>query len=293
MPWKKDLAKLKQDLGKEETPPGKATPPPKAKTLHPVSRSIEEEDNIFLNAMGLRPRSGDQAPAATALAGKAEPAMHPEPVRPGAPLQAAPIQAAPMQAAPMQAAPMQAAPIQAAPAPVSVKAEFTSAMSDLKGLKPLKPAMGQEQPAAPARTAQAAPAEPVPAQTPARTEPAPEPLPSPTAAPIAPGPAAPSQVQIHLAAGMAIVVDGSLDLKGHARSDAEERLKERLLDGYALGWRTLHVLVGPSEELRQMVLDLLKSPAGRCVARYAQAPVPMGGPQGWVLYFRGPGTPEN
>jgi DNA-nicking Smr family endonuclease len=106
-------------------------------------------------------------------------------------------------------------------------------------------------------------------------------------------PTAPPQVQIQLAAGMAIVVDGSLDLKGHARSDAEERLKERILDGYALGWRTLHVVVGSSAELRQMVLDLLMSPAGRCVARYAQAPVPMGGAQAWILYFRGPGTPEN
>jgi len=277
MPWKKDLAKLKQDLGKEETPPGKATPPPKAKTPHPVSSSIEEEDNIFLSAMGLRPRSVDQAPAtpaATAVAGKAEPARHSEPVRPGA----------------LPATPVPAAPVPAAPAPGSVKAEFTSAMSDLKGLKPLKPAIGQEQPAAPPRPAQAIPAEPAPVPEP---PPAPEPLPAPAAAPSAQEPSAPSQVQIHLAAGMAIVVDGSLDLKGHARSDAEERLKERLLDGYALGWRTLHVLVGPSEELRQMVLDLLISPAGLCVARYAQAPVPMGGPQGWILYFRGPGTPEN
>jgi len=120
------------------------------------------------------------------------------------------------------------------------------------------------------------------------------PAPAPPApAPSVPDPAVLPQVQIHLAAGMAIVVDGSLDLKGHARSDAEERLKERILDGYALGWRTLHVVVGTSADLRQMVLDLLMSPAGRCVARYAQAPVPMGGAQAWILYFRGPGTPEN
>jgi hypothetical protein len=92
---------------------------------------------------------------------------------------------------------------------------------------------------------------------------------------------------------MAVVVDGSLDLRGHARSDAEERLKERILDGYTLGWRTLHVRVGPSPDLRQMVLDLLMSPAGHCVARYAQAPVPMGGAQAWILYFRGPIAPEN
>ena len=46
-------------------------------------------------------------------------------------------------------------------------------------------------------------------------------------------------------------------------------------------------------ELRQMVLDLLSSPAGRCVARYAQAPVPMGGAQAWILYFRSQSSSEN
>jgi DNA-nicking Smr family endonuclease len=164
------------------------------------------------------------------------------------------------------------------------RAEFSTAMGDLKGLKPLNPATVQAPPAPPAPALEAAPM------------PAPAP-PPPQAAPAAeakePGPAAPPQVQINLAAGMAIVVDGSLDLKGHALRDAEERLKERILDGYALGWRTLHVQVGASPELRQMVLDLLMSPAGRCVARYAQAPVPMGGAQAWILYFRGPGAAEN
>jgi DNA-nicking Smr family endonuclease len=129
--------------------------------------------------------------------------------------------------------------------------------------------------------------------------PTPAPAPDPAGAPEAalpepvPGPAAPPQALIQLAAGMAVVVDGSLDLKGHGRGDAEERLKERLLDGFALGWRTLHVVVGTSPELRQMVLDLLASPAGRCVARYAQAPVPMGGPQAWILYFRSQTSSEN
>jgi hypothetical protein len=85
---------------------------------------------------------------------------------------------------------------------------------------------------------------------------------------------------------MAIEVDGHLDLKGHERVDAQERLKERLLDGYALGWRTLHVHLGPSQDLRDMLLDLLASPEGRCLSRYAQAPIPMGGAQAWILYFR-------
>ena len=251
MAWKKDLAKLKQDLGKEEGLPGKVTPPPKAKPAHPVSQSIEEEDNIFLNAMGLRPKPAERA-AAVVL--KDEPPL----------------------------------PIQPKPAATASKVEFSSAMGDLKGLKPLPPAIPQDRPAP-------APAAPAPVEA-AQAAPAPPPLPEPPAPEPAPAPAAPTappQVQINLAAGMAIVVDGSLDLKGHARSDAEERLKERLLDGYALGWRTLHVVVGSSQDLRQMVLDLLMSPAGRCVSRYAQAPVPMGGAQAWILYFRGPGAYEN
>jgi DNA-nicking Smr family endonuclease len=250
MAWKKDLAKLKQDLGKEEgLPPGKAAPPPKARPVHPVSQSIEEEDNIFLSAMGLRPKPG--APDAAMLLRDEPPAV-----------------------------------IQPKPAPQASKVEFSTAMGDLKGLKPLGQSGVQEQPAAP----------PAPVAPPEPPMPAPPPPPEPVeAAPpeLKEAPTAPPQVQIQLAAGMAIVVDGSLDLKGHARSDAEERLKERILDGYALGWRTLHVVVGTSADLRQMVLDLLMSPAGRCVARYAQAPVPMGGAQAWILYFRGPGTPEN
>ena len=269
MPWKKDLAKLKQELGKEEPPSGKAVPPPKAKPVHPVSSSIEEEDNIFLSAMGLRPRGGPR-PSAPAVDSAPPPAMKPVP-----------------------------------PPPTS-KVEFSEAMGDLKGLKPILPAGVQGVAAAPrpelVTTVPPVTVPPVPVPVP----PAPEPQALAALAPPAkvPAPEAPGshlddesniqqQVQIHLAAGMAIVVDGSLDLKGHARSDAEERLKERILDGYALGWRTLHVVVGPSDDLRQMVLDLLLSPAGRCVVRYAQAPVPMGGPQAWILYFRSQGAAEN
>ena len=264
MPWKKDLAKLKQELGKEEPPSGKAVPPPKAKPVHPVSSSIEEEDNIFLSAMGLRPRGGPR-PSAPAVDSAPPPAMKPVP-----------------------------------PPPTS-KVEFSAAMGDLKGLKPILPAGVQGAAAAP-RPELVTTVPPVPAPVP----PAPEPQalaslapPAKVPTPEAPGSRhddesnIPQQLQIHLAAGMAIVVDGSLDLKGHARSDAEERLKERILDGYALGWRTLHVVVGPSDELRQMVLDLLRSPAGGCVVRFAQAPVPMGGPQAWILYFRSQGSVEN
>jgi DNA-nicking Smr family endonuclease len=262
MPWKKDLAKLKQELGKEEPPSGKALPPPKAKPVHPVSSSIEEEDNIFLSAMGLRPRN---AP------------------RPSAP----PVDSAPPPA------------MKPVPPPPTSRVEFSAAMGDLKGLKPILPAGVQGAAAPKPEVVTPAPSVTAP-PVPAPPAPEPEAL-APLAMPLATeaSGSAPQneltiqQVQIHLAAGMAIVVDGSLDLKGHARSDAEERLKERILDGYALGWRTLHVVVGPSDELRQMVLDLLRSPAGGCVVRFAQAPVPMGGPQAWILYFRSQGSVEN
>lgn len=248
MPWKKDLAKLKQDLGKEEGIPAKVTPPPKAAVKHPVSRSIEEEDAIFLNAMGLR----------------SQPSVKDVPVQP-AKTAAPQVQPAP-----------EPAPVQVpVPAP---KAEFTEAMDDLKGMKPLRRTLPPEKPAP-------VPPPPAPAVEVPREPPAPVPEVAVEVAPRAPEP--PGATQIHLAAGMAIEVDGRLDLKGHARSDAEERLKERLLDGYALGWRTLHVTVGAAEDLRQMVLDLLQTPQGSCVARYAQAPVPMGGAQAWILYFKG------
>ncbi len=95
----------------------------------------------------------------------------------------------------------------------------------------------------------------------------------------------PGPLLIQLAAGMAIEVDGALDLKGHSVSDAKERLRERIADGLAVGWRTLHVVLGPSEALKQGFLAFLASPAAASVQRYAQAPVPMGGPQAWILYL--------
>jgi len=84
---------------------------------------------------------------------------------------------------------------------------------------------------------------------------------------------------------MAIEVDGVLDLRGHSRSDAMERLKDRLGDGAVLGWRTLQVLLGTAPELHEALLDLLNSGEIPLVSRYAQAPVPMGGNQAWLLYF--------
>jgi hypothetical protein len=93
----------------------------------------------------------------------------------------------------------------------------------------------------------------------------------------------PSRFQ--LAAGMAIEVDGSLDLRGHSMVDALERLKDRLGDGQVLGWRSLLVNLGPEPALHEGLLAFLASGQARMVARYAQAPVPMGGTQAWLLYF--------
>ena len=90
---------------------------------------------------------------------------------------------------------------------------------------------------------------------------------------------------IQLAAGMVIEVDGVLDLRNHTVEDARERLKERVLDGVFLGWRTLHIILGNSESLNQAFIDYINSPQSNPLVRYAQAPVPMGGTKAWVLYY--------
>lgn len=91
--------------------------------------------------------------------------------------------------------------------------------------------------------------------------------------------------QINLAAGMAIDVDGALDLRGHSRHDALERLRERVQDGVFLGWRTLHVTLGADEDLRNCLLDYLVCDEAMVLCRYAQAPIPMGGANAWILYY--------
>lgn len=90
---------------------------------------------------------------------------------------------------------------------------------------------------------------------------------------------------IHLAAGMAVDVDGTLDLRGHSHVDALERLRERIQDGLFLGWRTFHVTLGSSDELRTAFLNYIQSEEASVLTRYAQAPIPMGGAQAWILYY--------
>ena len=172
----------------------------------------------------------------------------------------------------------------AAPPPAPAPADFEEAMTALKGLKPVptpKVLAAKTPPAPPASEPAVAP-EPEPAPAPVEPPPAPRQEPE-----TPPEPAAPRWTPplIQLAAGMAIDVDAALDLRGHSGTDALERLKERLLDGHLLGWRTLHVHLGPSEALRNVFLEFLASQEAALVARYAQAPIPMGGAQAWILYL--------
>lgn len=163
---------------------------------------------------------------------------------------------------------------------VDASGDFLDAMSGMKGMKPISSDAG---PTGPSMAPEASPGAGLP-----QAAPLPPPAPTEEASP-APGEALPrmAPVLIHLAAGMAIEVDGVLDLRGHTFGDARERLKERIQDGLFLGWRTLHVILGPSEPLRQGFLAFLAGTHAAPIARYAQAPVPMGGAHAWILYYRG------
>lgn len=170
-------------------------------------------------------------------------------------------------------------------APTEAKAPetFLDAVKDLKGLKPMVKGLPERStaPAKPA-VAQAPPPVvlPIPPVGPV------DPIPKPAELEAQAAPLQPSRFQ--LAAGMAIEVDGSLDLRGHSLADALERLKDRLGDGQVLGWRSLQVTLGTDPALHEGLMDLLSSGQVPMVARYAQAPVPMGGTQAWLLYFAPP-----
>lgn len=245
MAWKQDLAKLKQQFG-PETPAvaRKAVPPPNPKPTGPAA--LDDEDAVFLSAMGLRP---------TPL----------RPVRPATAVE------------PTPSSPVAVPP----PAPET----FQDAVRDLKGLKPLsKDRPGQS--SLPAAAAPSPPtAAPEAAQAPLQAQ-----IPE-TRLPETPAPVSESQtrafvpLRFQLAAGMAIEVDGALDLRGHSLLDATERLKDRLGDGVVLGWRSIQVTLGPEPALHEGLLALLTSGQTPMIARYAQAPVPMGGTQAWLLYF--------
>ena len=232
MVWKQDLAKLKHAFREVGGPPP-PVPKPKPKPLE--TKSLTDEDAMFLAAMG--------APAL--------------PARPPAAAAAAPPAAVP-----------------AAP-PVS----FEEGLADLKGLKPIS--------RNPVVLSSDAPSAPTPAPVVAAVIPPmalPEMLEAPAAAPATVG--GKGAVRIQLAAGMAVEVDATLDLRGHSVPDALGRLGDRLEDGALLGWRTLHLVLGEDPALHAALLGALNGDgaAGR-IGRYAQAPLPMGGAQAWVLYY--------
>jgi hypothetical protein len=242
MAWKQDLAKLKQQL--EPEPVGVPKPPPKpvAKPTGPIV--LDDEDAVFLSAMGLKP----SAP------------------RPAKPLPSEPTTTA--------------VPVVPEPPPPET---FQDAIKDLKGLKPLSKGLS-DRPAPPPPSVPAIKALEIvatPPPQPVAETPKPEPAvahPLLVTPPMAP-------VRFQLAAGMALDVDGVLDLRGHSAMDAMERLKDRLGDGMVLGWRSLQVTLGPDPTLHEGLMALLASGEAPMVARYAQAPVPMGGTQAWLLYF--------
>lgn len=246
MVWKQDLAKLKQQI-KESGEPSPKAQPPKPIPKPVAAGNIEEEDALFLNAMGNRP--------ATITKGKLPLASGSEPETPN--------------------------PLAALPSEPTV--DFLAAMGGMKGLKTLEPVA----PSAPESTRtlvpnlELAPLSEVEA-------PAPENTPADGAGEEA-EPAWTGPTLIHLAAGMAVEVEGSLDLRGHTTLDAMERFRERLQDGVFLGWRTLHVTLGAAEELQAAFHDFLRGGEARPISRYAQAPIPMGGREAWILYYVSPG----
>lgn len=249
MVWKQDLAKLKRGIqdGTAASGPAKTRRPEPLPAQEP--RPMENEDALFLAAMGHKPASGPTSIDTTIQSPVVEPSVL-EPTS---------------------------------------QVDFETSMSSLKGLK-----RASSKIPGPARASKVAPpiSKPLPVVA-DQTITTKEALPVPTE-PAAPAvlPQEPVIVKpnlIHLAAGMAIEVDGSLDLRGHNTKDLVARLMERILDGACLGWRTLHVILGPSEELREAFLSCLQGQGSRRIARYAQAPIPMGGSQAWILYYGSPG----
>lgn len=236
MVWKQDLAKLKQQL-KAEPDPGPPAKPPKAAPPK-EARPIQDEDALFLSAMGVKSPRPKPGPAAVPAA----PAPPPEP---------------------------------------PAEEGFSSAMAGLKGLKPMTKGLKAEPPAPPLQVA--APSVPLPVAPVSEALPEPPMAPSESPRPTVGVPMGPRL--IHLAAGMAVEVDGALDLRGHSEADARDRLKERMHDAQAMGWRTMLVTLGEDARLREALLEVLRTSPQAASLRYAQAPIPMGGGNAWILYF--------
>ena len=172
-----------------------------------------------------------------------------------------------------------APPVQVAPPPV-VDVSFDAEISDLKGLKPLARNPVLATPITPAKTEAApAPIAPLPEAPIAQVEQSGE-----LTVTVDPDPSR-GPIRIQLAAGMAVEVDAVLDLRNHSVPDARGRLRDRLEDGAHMGWRTLHVVLGEDAALHEALLALFAGGGALKISRYAQAPIPMGGAQAWILYY--------
>ena len=272
MVWKQDLAHLKQQLKSDQEPP---VPPPKPIPPPLPSQSLEDADLLFLRAMG-----GVAVPPAP-------PTSHPMP-----------------ETEPDSSPAAVFSPISNTVSRVlnteESSSDFSQALGDLKGLRPLSknPVFSAQSPPLPSPLVVAIPKPsefqtqndallplPIPDESPADPSiPDASAIAIPNSSPQVPH-ARPGPALMHLAAGMAIEVDGTLDLRRHSLNDAKERLKERIRDGLALRWRTILVTLGPNEALKQGFLAFLTTPQAQFISRYAQAPIPMGGAQAWVLYL--------
>ena len=77
MPWKQDMEKLKQQLGPEAPAPA-PKPLPKPVVKPAVPGQMEDEDAVFLSAMGLKPARAPRPSEATPPKDAQEPAVRPE-----------------------------------------------------------------------------------------------------------------------------------------------------------------------------------------------------------------------
>lgn len=169
----------------------------------------------------------------------------------------------------------------ARPAPELAQAadiSFEAGLAELKGLRPMGKPVAMPAPPEPPPPAEPALSRPLPAPALAEAE-------TPVAAPETPEALTRGPLRIQLAAGMAIEVDASLDLRNHSVPDALGRLRDRIEDGAHMGWRTLHVVLGEDAALREAMMGFLSEGPAPRIGRYAQAPIPMGGAQAWVLYY--------
>lgn len=314
MVWKQDLAKLKKELQETEGIKPKG-PVPKVAPKPEKFLDIQEEDALFLMVMGKKPA---QNKASMAIANQETIVTgNPGDLTDALTKDQAPAKAN-EKAREKGAEKVAEKPIENGVDPVPE--DFHTAMQSLKGLKPAKRRQIVDSPvssspltnAQPDRTPSTAKAEAAMVSADTTVEP-PCVLEKKSTMDVAaagkkalrenslPGeitlkvqreestpkiksePHAPEL--IHLAAGMAVDVDGHMDLRGHSTVDAMERLRERVQDGIFLGWRTFHITLGPDTELREAFLNYLKSEEAMVLTRYAQAPIPMGGVQAWILYY--------